>query len=339
LAEPATRRTYDAQYAFIKLAGTKNETTKGSGIEKNQRATEREKKLQELNAKRCRQDRDVLERRRKLNKLQAEVAKLQEEIDKAVREQAAKTSWWGYLSSILPGQVSETEEQREQRDRDRYNKKAVWAIKEAMMERQMAEVRNYEAALESTKYEIILLEAEIRREKDEEGVKMMMEQERLRRERINRMAEEMAEEIKKRAEKWRAQQAWSEETRKKEEAKERQRMKVEREERKKKHEADERREWAQTARSRTTYTKETCHHRGWWVKVEHPTLCSRCMTLTRRFALKCPGCGTMACASCCRHLKGTQSYAHNSNTFTGRKDFHSSTYAGYAGDDFSSYWD
>jgi hypothetical protein len=104
---------------------------------------------------------------------------------------------------------------------------------------------------------------------------------RLRREYDNRVAEER----KRREEERRSRQARDKRIRKRREAEGRQNAKVKVEEERK-----ERCE-SQTGSSRTTYTKETCHHRAWWDKVESGAVCSRCSILTRRFTFKCPDCG------------------------------------------------
>lgn len=59
------------------------------------------------------------------------------------------------------------------------------------------------------------------------------------------------------------------------------------------------------AQERTQHTSQTvvCEHRAWWMKVEGRFRCSRCLTETRRFAFKCPGCDKIACASCREILK------------------------------------
>jgi hypothetical protein len=59
------------------------------------------------------------------------------------------------------------------------------------------------------------------------------------------------------------------------------------------------------AQERTQHTSQTviCEHKAWWMKVEGRFRCSRCLTETRRFAFKCPGCDKIACASCRETLK------------------------------------
>ncbi|OOQ84278.1 hypothetical protein PEBR_33990 [Penicillium brasilianum] len=59
------------------------------------------------------------------------------------------------------------------------------------------------------------------------------------------------------------------------------------------------------AQERTQHTSQrvVCEHKAWWMKVEGRFRCSRCLTETRRFAFKCPGCDKIACASCRESLK------------------------------------
>lgn len=60
----------------------------------------RNEKLQELNSRKTSQNSEILEEKIVLNKLQEELSKLQNDIDKEAREQAEKGGWWGILGFV-----------------------------------------------------------------------------------------------------------------------------------------------------------------------------------------------------------------------------------------------
>ena len=49
-----------------------------------------------------------------------------------------------------------------------------------------------------------------------------------------------------------------------------------------------------------------CRHDGWWSKVEGTQPCVSCQIIQKRFALQCPQCKMVACASCQKTLMGVR---------------------------------
>jgi DNA repair exonuclease SbcCD ATPase subunit len=50
-------------------------------------------------------------------------------------------------------------------------------------------------------------------------------------------------------------------------------------------------------------TARSCEHRGFWPETKGAHRCQRCERLTTKFALQCPSCQMVACASCRKELK------------------------------------
>lgn len=47
-----------------------------------------------------------------------------------------------------------------------------------------------------------------------------------------------------------------------------------------------------------------CRHDESWIKLRGTHRCSRCLTVQRRFAFRCPDCNIIACANCMLALRG-----------------------------------
>ena len=276
-----------------------------------------------------------------LNKLQRELSKLQEDIDKEVAEQAAKESWWGYLDSYITGKARETEEEKAARERRQLDRRAAQNIKEKMLERQKTKVQNLETGLRGTDDEINRIRLEVWREECEDQEarrreaqkraeaeeKRKAEQERIRREfEVRRMAEERRRRAAEAEEQRRRQQAEAEEDAKK---------------RKQKMEALFRnaktRARTQSATSRSTSTMASCDHKAWWSQVDGGRLCSRCSTVTRRFAFQCPACNKVACAPCRDILKRTRSSQFGARNFRKRDESYKSRWSEPAVEDYDNY--
>ena len=52
-----------------------------------------------------------------------------------------------------------------------------------------------------------------------------------------------------------------------------------------------------------TSNETICQHNAFWPKVQGSHLCGNCGSIQRHFALQCPGCKLMACASCRQKLR------------------------------------
>ncbi|KAL3479185.1 hypothetical protein BJX99DRAFT_222640 [Aspergillus californicus] len=280
LIDPIRRKVYDASYVPSTPA-SKPSTSDPASTRANSKTAENprddlekqktaifEKTSQQLKTQ-LRGQEDVLHKLRTcLLKLRREVSELQKEIDETVRIQASKASWWGYISSHLPGQQPETEEQKMERDRHRLQKTAARRVKEDMIQQQENSIRVYERAVIVTQRDISLVDAELSREAARrEQERMKMQQENLRQEREKSRGD------------WRKRRTQEEK---------------ETTEPKPQNKAPP----PSTKHKQNSYTKENCQHQGWWIRVDISATCSRCSTVTRHFAFQCPGCEKLACASC-----------------------------------------
>ncbi|KAL1800734.1 hypothetical protein ACET3X_001076 [Alternaria dauci] len=91
-----------------------------------------------------------------------------------------------------------------------------------------------------------------------------------------------------------------------------------RQERVRKQAAD-REERSKRFNERNTWSAN-CNHKRWWNKVEGHHICAHCTRPLFKFAEQCPGCNTIACASCRQILKAggiPSTYKKNGNGSTG----------------------
>ncbi|XXG99547.1 hypothetical protein Hte_005886 [Hypoxylon texense] len=286
LCDPTRRRAYDVQFPprftsngpapganYHNYAGT-------SGDDASERKnSERESKRDHLQHEKRTEEAGVFEARRNLKRLQEEIRKLDEE---AKRDVAEESSWWGYFASMIHGSQKQREEKSRERDRRGLDRIAARRIKENELERQSAKVTRLEHALRATQEEINKITLEINRWREEKAEARRREAQRQQEEWIKR---ESARRREEEAEAARRASEWEERRRREQEA-ETSRL------------FEELRR-AQRAKDDAT----SCTHRGWWKRVEGPHLCSKCATKTTRFALQCPHCSKIACASCRKALQ------------------------------------
>lgn len=302
--DPETRRIYDAQYTFTKFSHTTpqaNQSTNSTNAathKETDRVSTLTLRIGDLKSRLHRQEADLHLARLYLAKLHGEIAGLDQDIKNIEREQSSKATWWGYLTSILQGH-QETEAQRMKRDSDRLQKIAARSIKDSKAQQQIAAVRSLENAIGAIHRSITSAEFEVLTEKSREAQeKRRMEEERFRQE-----TRRMAEELRKQQER-QAQQA------------NRGHKYPNREQR-----ASGSRNSGQSEEKQNFHDKKTCHHQGWWSRIDVRTSCSRCSSITRKFIFQCPGCGKLACASCRDTIKGGR---FRSNRF-GKGTYHDSS--------------
>ncbi|KAI1077852.1 DnaJ-domain-containing protein [Whalleya microplaca] len=290
LCDPARRKAYDLQFPptftsngpaagsyYHRYASTANNNLSEQEIR------ERESKRDHLHNVRRRKEADVFEARRSLNRILEVIKKLDEE---EKRDVAEESTWWGYFTSMIPGSQKQREERTRERDRRALDRLAARRIKDKELERQRAKVTLLEATLQTTQAEITKITLEINKWREEQAAARRREaqrqqEEHARRERARRKEEEA--EAARRAAEW--EELWR---REQEEAAARLYEELRR---------------AQREREREREEAASCTHRGWWKKVDGPHTCSNCSTRTTRFALQCPQCKRIACASCRKVLQ------------------------------------
>ncbi|KAH8434464.1 uncharacterized protein LDX57_013073 [Aspergillus melleus] len=292
LVDPTSRSIYDASYLFTNSpnatspqANQSTNTAQKDRNEARQRIIALGRKIQQLNDQLRRQEADLHRARTYLVGLHREMSGLQQEIKDIEREQSENATWLGYFASLLQGHL-QTEVERFDREYHRLQKIAARSIKNGMIQRQTLLVEGQENAIRCTQRSIASAEAEVQKEKDrekrEEQEKMRMEEERLRQEANRKMAEKLRKQHERQAQQARWRHGKSSEE----------------------QEVKESHKSSQGERKRNRPTEATCHHQGWWSRVDGRSSCSYCLIVTRKFAFRCPGCTKLACASCRDLLKG-----------------------------------
>lgn len=338
ISDPAKRREYDLRWLGIRdslraqqesekrqaeAAQAEKKRAAEARAKKQEEEKARQERLQNLEQSRSLYDRDFFELSRKIRKLVADLKNLKDQDEEDVRKEKERNGWWAYLTSPIYGQVKETDDQEQERKRKHCDRQASKRIKGSELAEKEARLQKLQDALRDVNGRIAaekrkVEDEKIRIEREARARKMKLEQEAKEQEsreaweRIARSRREQAERAAKEAREAReaqaAREAW--------EAQERARVAAAAAERRRR-EADERaqairtaEEVAQKARekrnewSRLRRTESTCLHQGWWPKVEGRQLCANCHSVQNRFALQCPGCSMVACASCQKSLRG-----------------------------------
>ena len=322
---------------------------------KQQNEKAREERLGNLEQNRRKYEDDIFELNRVIRKLVADLKRLRDQDDEEARKEKRRNGWWASLTSPIYGQVKETDEQKQDRENERLHRNAAKTIKESDLAEKEARLKKLQDALQGVNSRFAAekkkAEDEKRRvEQEERARKLKMEQEardRAMQEARERMAKwrkeqdeqaaEKAREARERMARWQreqdeqaarkareaqaAREAWR--------AQEREQVAAAAEERRRREaniraeairrteEAAKKAKEAPNHRSGRT-TQSTCHHAGWWSKVEGRRLCSKCDTFQNRFLLQCPGCQMVACASCQKSLRGGGTWK-NRGGVTGRR--------------------
>ncbi|KAI1774479.1 hypothetical protein F4818DRAFT_84515 [Hypoxylon cercidicola] len=343
LCDPARRWAYDLQFppTFTKNGTTSGAyysyASTASNNSSEQKNRERESRRDRLYDEARRQEADVFEARRSRNRILEEIKKLDKEAEKDIVEESG---WWGYFSSMMPGSEKQREEKLRERERRGLDRIAAKRIKERVLERETVKVSLLELILKGTQDEIRKITLEINKWKEEQAAawrreaQRQQEQAAARRREEQRQQEQQAEARRREAQQQKEQAAarQQEEQRKQQEQAAARRREAQRQQeeftrrervRRKEEEAEAARrisEWEERRRrereeeSARLFEKHrraqrereelaTCNHRGWWKKIDGPHLCSNCSTKTNRFALQCPKCNKVACASCRKSLQ------------------------------------
>ncbi|KAI1767995.1 hypothetical protein GGR53DRAFT_54410 [Hypoxylon sp. FL1150] len=320
LCDPTRRRAYDLQRppTFTNNPTAENHyqsyASTASRDSSEQKNRERESKRDKLHHDKRRAEADVTEARRSLNRISDGIKKLDEDARKDIAEE---TTWWGYFSSIIPGSKKQRDERARDRDRRNLDRIAAKRVKERELERQMVKVTLLEATLHSIQAEINKVTLEINKWREEQAAIRRREEQR-QQEQYAKQREEQAAAWRREAQQKQEEFARRERARRKEEEAEAAKRASEWEERSRR----EREREEATARifeeilraaqkdQRETDATESCTHKAWWKKVEGPHTCSNCSIRTTRFALQCPQCRKIACASC-RKLVQAQAGGQN----------------------------
>lgn len=346
ISDPEKRREYDLRWSGIRDSlRTQQESEKrqaeAAQAEQKRAAEARAKKqeeekarqecLQSLEQSRSVYHRDIFEISWRIRKLAADLKILKDQDDEDVRKEKERNGWWTYVTSPIYGQVKETDEQKQERETKYYDRLASQRIKGSELAEKEARLKTLQNALRSVNDRIAaekktVEDEQMRIEREARARRLKAEQEareREMRERWERIQRKQAELEREQAERAAAAREAREarEAQAAREARERARvaaeilreveeqaqaMRTAREAARKAREKEES-EWSglKTPTERTTET--TCLHEGWWPKKEGRQVCAMCRDVQKRFALRCPGCGLIACAACQKDLRSARS--------------------------------
>ena len=284
-------------------------------VKKQQADAAREERLRNLEQSRRRYDQDIFELSRATRKLAADLKRLKELDDEDVRREKERNGWWAHLISSISGQVRETDEEKQEREKKRVDRLASQRIKGSELAQTEARLKKLQNAQRDVNGRITAekKKAEDEENKAEEEARVRRLQEaraRAMREAQERMAEMQRQRAEQAAKEAREAQA----ARNAREAQERARVAAaaaaaERRRREAEERAKAERRAAEGAAATAAAAKKsqsTCRHDGWWPKVEGMQLCGTCHIVQNRFALQCPRCKIVACTSCQKGLRGAR---------------------------------
>jgi hypothetical protein len=241
-------------------------------------------------------DSSIFELQRVLRRLEQDIENLKSILAAEVAAEAQKNSWATWLLSPIYKKVSESEEEKARKDRERQERRIERDMKERRLESKKAELKTEEDRLRQAKEEVDAadlsddrklraIQAEIRARENRER----QERERVERERMAKVWRQQQEQREK-------QQREAAETMRKQQAAKR----AAEQHRQQQGEARSRREqhphFDYDFTSGSTRTSN-CRHDGWWPKVEGRAACPECYE-SWTYLLQCPGCKIKACPRC-----------------------------------------
>ncbi|KAI9654700.1 MAG: hypothetical protein M1831_005287 [Alyxoria varia] len=250
--------------------------------------------------------------RREIRDLEKALKQLQ---DQDAQEEKRRT---GRITSLYDTSV-ETEEQKQQREMERLQRLVSQNIKRTALQQKQAKYKDLETALEVLNGKIAAEKEKIgentgaephnwyeRIRREQEAKRQMKEQQA--RERQARWAAELAEIMRKHAERAAKEAREAEQSRARESQEHMGRTSAAGEEQ------DEAEKRGRTARGPedASHGESLCNHRAFWHRIEGNYRCNACEIVQRRFVFQCPLCGTMACARC-RKIVKSQAAADNSS--------------------------
>ncbi|ELR02307.1 hypothetical protein VC83_06440 [Pseudogymnoascus destructans] len=328
LKDETKRQAYDSIYPTITRSGPYSQTTQtphpapastpqsGALSEAAQIAALQKSKQERSACWRTEEnvfDSSIFELRRDVRRLEQEIKDLDSIVAAEAAAEAQKNSWGTWLLSSIQKKAEDTEKEKERKDRERQERKIMKDMKERRLGLKKADLKKVESLLQSAKKEvdtadlvdtrrIQVIQDRIRaREKRER-----QDNERVARERIARIRKQQQEQREKQereaAEACKIRQAEeraAEQKRQEEQARRWQKINDDeaKEYRKRYANVNHPRYSFGTERSAREASVSTCHHGGWWRKIQGRTACPKCY-VSWNYLLQCPGCMMKACAGC-----------------------------------------
>jgi hypothetical protein len=258
-------------------------------------------------------DSSIFELQRDVRRLEQEIKNLDSIVAAEAATEAQKNSWGTWLLSPIYKKAEDTEEEKARKDRERQERKVEKDMKERRLGLKKADLKKEESLLRNTKEEVdtadMVDNGKIRVIQDRIWAREKWERqenERVERERIARIWKQQQEQREKRereaAEALKIQQAEeraAEQKRQEEQARKWQKIIDDKTKKCREQYAHlNLPEYFFTAEGSTREASiSTCHHDGWWPKVQGRTACPKCYEIWT-YLLQCPGCKMKACPRC-----------------------------------------
>ena len=322
MKDESKRQVYDLIYPSLKQRRPSPETTQTSrpqsastpqpeGLSEAAQIAALQKSKAERGARwrirRSAFDTSVLELQKGIRKLEQEIKNLDSIFDAEAAKEAQKNSWTTWLLSPISKKAEDTEEEKERQDRARQERRIEKDMKERRLGFKTSELKREEDLSRKLKKEI-----DIANLGDENKIQIIQARVEAREYR-ERKEREIAE--RERREKIWKQQQQEREKREREAADALRKQQAEKRAAEQKRQEEETRTWqnlfTHEARkfrdqhphpnlprgsTRQAYTS-SCHHDGWWPKVQGRTACPECDE-SWTYLLQCPGCQMKACPRC-----------------------------------------
>jgi hypothetical protein len=263
-------------------------------------------------------DSSIFELQRDVRRLEQEIKNLDSIVAAEAAAEAQKNSWGAWLLSPIYKTAEDTEEEKSRKDIERQERKLEKDWKERRLELRKADLKKEESRLrdaegkvdaanlaDTRKIQVIQDRIWLREQRERQ------ESDRIERERLAKIRKQQQEQREKKereaaealrtrqAEEREAAEAWRTRWAEERAAEQKRRDDDSREFR-------ERYANATGPRSRYSFATEgstseapisTCHHDGWWPKVQGRTACPKCYK-SWSYLLQCPGCTMQACPKC-----------------------------------------
>lgn len=169
ISDPEKRRAYDKKWTGIRdsirakqdsdrrQAGTA-ETEKGritkEATEKQKEDDAHKERLRRLEIFKSRYNSDIFEVNRVINKLKADLKRLQDYDNEDLKKQKEQNSWWAYLASPIYSKMNETDEQKQARETERLHRVASRTIKRSELLEKETKLQRLQDALKNVNNEI-----------------------------------------------------------------------------------------------------------------------------------------------------------------------------------------
>jgi hypothetical protein len=244
-------------------------------------------------------DSSIFELQRVLRRLEQDIENLKSILAAEVAAEAQKNSWATWLLSPIYKKVSESEEEKARKDRERQERRIERDMKERRLESKKTELKTEEDRLRKAKEEVDAadlsddrklraIQAEIRARENRER----QERERVERERMEKIWRQQQEQREK-------QQREAAEAMRKQQAAKRaaEQNRQQQEETRSRREQHPHFDFDFTGGTTRQARTSNCRHDGWWPKVEGRAACPECYQ-SWTYLLQCPGCKIKACPKC-----------------------------------------